>query len=507
MFLDEISIQTSIAIYAGLGFVFFLGFGYYFFRNPISKSHSGSWRILLGSIRGLILASLLIAIFPFKIFENLNSQEPVEFIFVVDFPELANKDFDQAFRKVDSIVKIKHPEVVWIDFKGQSVINFKKSLSNSRSLNHLNQTIRKLKKGRSSKEIFILTDGNLNDLNIELGLNIHLIPFGRIFNKEQVEFSTTHLPLVSVPNEEVHLPIEVWLTNFKQNRNVIIDVYVDGVFLKKQKVSFDSDHTYVITDVMVKSPKLGKHQIKVILDNGLSTLIDWNVVNEKAIVYGFSDALDPDVGVLNRVAKNKFIKLLWNFDLNANIPDQADKFIFLRILPKDMYKNKVLDSPVLFLNTSKDKIDGYLNRNKRKNHKIIVSDALWDLQMKEFQSQGSYAQTDSTIGVWFEDFYINNNSMTDSLNKDIGPAEDLLMEDISTFSLGRNDPKLNFLAQRNNIDLLEIDELVNADFVPQGLDSNFKQDSVFIWQNIYFKLWVLFLILAEWIIRKFKELR
>ena len=174
----------------------------------------------------------------------------------------------------------------------------------------------------------------LNDLNIELGLNIHLIPFGRIFNKEQVEFSTTHLPLVSDPNEEVHLPIEVWLTNFKQNRNVIIDVYVDGVFLKKQKVSFDSDHTYVITDVMVKSPKLGKHQIKVILDNGLSTLIDWNVVNEKAIVYGFSDALDPDVGVLNRVAKNKFIKLLWNFDLNANIPDQADKFIFLRILPR-----------------------------------------------------------------------------------------------------------------------------------------------------------------------------
>jgi hypothetical protein len=258
---------------------------------------------------------------------------------------------------------------------------------------------------------------------------------------------------------------------------------------------------------MVKSPKLGKHQIKVILDNGLSTLIDWDVVNEKAIVYGFSDALDPDVGVLNRVARNKFIKLIWNFDLNANIPDQANKLIFLRILPKDMYKNKVLDSPVLFLNTSKDKVDVYLDRKKRNNHKIIVSEALWDLQMKEFQSQGSYAQTDSTIGAWFEDLYITNNSLIDSLNKHVGPAEDLLMEDISTFSLGRNDPKLNFLAQRNNIDLLEIDELVNADFVPQGLDSNFKQDSVFIWQNIYFKLWVLFLILAEWIIRKFKELR
>jgi hypothetical protein len=507
MFLDEISIQTSILMYAGLGFIFFLGFGYYFFRNPIKNGHSLTWKIILGSIRGLILASLLIAIFPFKIFENLNSQEPVEFIFVVDFPELANKDFNQAFKKVDSIVKIKHPEVVWIDFKGQSVINLKKSLSNSRSLNQLNQTIRKLNKGRSSKEIFILTDGNLTDLNIELASNIHLIPYGKILNKEQVEFSTTHLPLVSVPNEEVHLPIEVWLANFKQNKNVIIDVYVDGVFFKKQKVSFDSDHTYVITDVAVKSPKLGKHQIKVILDNGLSTLIDWNVVNEKAIVYGFSDALDPDVGVLNRIAKNKFIKLIWNFDVQASFPEQANKFIFLRILPKDIYKNKVLVSPVLFLNTSKDKVDVYLDRKKRNNHKIIVGEALWDLQMKEFQSQGSYAQTDSTIGAWFEDLFITNNPLIDSLNKNVGPAEDLLMEDISPLSLGRNDPKLNFLAQRNNIDLLEIDELANADFVPKGLNSNFKQDSVFIWQNIYFKLWVLFLILAEWIIRKFKELR
>jgi hypothetical protein len=97
--------------------------------------------------------------------------------------------------------------------------------------------------------------------------------------------------------------------------------------------------------------------------------------------------------------------------------------------------------------------------------------------------------------------------LIDSLNKYVGPAEDLLMENISPPSLGRNDPKLNFLAQRNHIDLLEIDELANANFDRMELNSNLKQDSVFIWQNIYFKLWVLFLILAEWMIRKFKELR
>ena len=95
---------------------------------------------------------------------------------------------------------------------------------------------------------------------------------------------------------------------------MLINIEVDGAFYKTQKVSFDTDHTYLLTDIDLKSNKLGGHKIKVSLDNGVNTWIDWNVVNEKAIVYGFSDALDPDVGVLNRVAKNKFIKLIWNFD-------------------------------------------------------------------------------------------------------------------------------------------------------------------------------------------------
>lgn len=508
MFLDEISIQTSILIYAGLGFVFFLGLGYYFFRNPIKKGNSVSWSLILGCIRGLILTSLLIAIFPFKIFENSNLKEPVEFIFVVDFPELMSQDFDKTFKKVDSILKIKHPDLIWIDFSGRAVMNFKKPFSVSHSLNRLNQTLRKFNKGHSNKEIFILTDGNLNDLNIELASNIHLIPYGKILNKEQVEFSTTHLPIVSVPGEEVHLPIEVWVKNFKQNKNVIIDVYVDGVFLKKQKISFDSDHTYVITDVSVKSTKLGKHKINVSLGNGLSTFIDWNVLKEKVIVYGFSDALDPDVGVLNRVAKNKFIKLIWNFDVNAKIPDEADKFIFMRILPNVTLKRRIMNSSVLFLNTSKDKIELYLDRIKSERHLKMVGESLWDLQMKDFQSQGSYVQTDSTIGAWFEDLYMNNAHTLDSLNKNrLALVDDIFTQGLSKNSFGRNEPKLNFLANKNKIDLLEIEELDKVDFMGKSGNSNFRQEPTYIWQNMYFKLWVLMLILAEWLIRKFIELR
>ena len=130
MFLDEISIQTSIAIYAGLGFIFFLGFGYYFFRNPINKSHSVSWKILLGSIRGLILASLLVAILPFKIFTSVNFNEPVENIFVVDFPDSLTKDFDRTFRKVDSVLKIKYPEFIWVDFNGHEIVDLKRTTPN-----------------------------------------------------------------------------------------------------------------------------------------------------------------------------------------------------------------------------------------------------------------------------------------------------------------------------------------------------------------------------------------
>jgi len=502
MFLDEISIQTSIAIYAGLGFVFFLGFGYYFFRNPINNGQSVSWRILLGSIRGLILASLLVAILPFKFFKNVNLKEPIGYIFVVDFPELMTKDFDRTFRKVDSLLKIKHPEFNWIDFNGHEVVDFKRPSPFSRSLSRLNQTIRKLSKGHSSKEIFILTDGNLNDLNDEMAGNIHLIPHGQILNREQIEFSTTNLPIFSVPDEEVHIPVEVWIKNFKQNRNVFINIYVDGAFVKTWKISFDNDHTYLITDIDLKSNRLGKHKIKVSLENGLSKWIDWNIVHEKAIVYGFSDALDPDVGVLNRVAKNKFIKLIWNFDLNAKIPDKADKFIFMRILPKDIYKSKLINSSVLFLNTSKDKTALYLNSD---NHVQMAGESLWYLQMKEFQTTGTYAKTDSTIGVLFDNLFVNNN--LDSLNKDRSLVDDLLIQEATNNSLGRNEPKLNFLAQKNDIDLLEIDDLASADFTREEQNSNFREESVYVWQNIYFKIWLLLLILAEWLIRKFRELR
>ena len=502
MFLDEISIQTSILIYAGLGFVFFLGFGYYFYKKPIKKSGSVSWSITLGCFRGLILTSLLIAILPFKVFENSILKDPVEFIFVVDFPELMSNDFDKTFKKVDSILKIKYPDLIWIDFNGRAVFDFKKLGSVTHSLKRFNQTLRKINTNHSNKEVFILTDGNLTDLNIELASNIHLISHGKILNKEQIEFSTIHLPIVSVPGEEVHLPIEVWLKNFKQNKNVMINVYLDGSFWKKEKITFDNDHTYLMTDVELKSDQLGKHQIKVSLGSNLSSVINWNVLKEKAIVYGFTDALDPDVGVLNRVAKNKFIKLIWNFDVNAKIPDKADKFIFMRILPKDIYLSKMINSSVLFLHTSKEKTALYL---KDDHHKKMDGELLWDLQMKEFQTNGTYARTDSSLGVLFDNLFLNNK--LDSLNNERALVDDLLIQDGTNNSLGRNEPKLNFLANKNHIDLLEINDLASVDFTRKEQISNFKEESVYVWQNIYFKLWLLLLILTEWLIRKFRELR
>jgi hypothetical protein len=508
MFLDEISIQTSILIYAGLGFVFFLGFGYYFFKNPIKNSHSLSWSIILGCLRGLILASLLFAIFPFKSLKNSNLKDSNESIFIVDFPEIMTKDFDKTFRKVDSILKIKYSNLIWLDFKGQVVHDFKKPFSVSRSLISLNQTLRKFNNVHSNKDIFVLTDGNLNDLNIELNSNIHLISYGMILNKEQIEFSTSYSAIFSVPNEVVHLPIEVWVKNFKQNKYVTIQIYIDGIFFKKQKILFDKDHTFLISDFELKSDQLGKHKIKVFIDHGVTTFKDWNVVKQKAVVYGFSDALDPDVGVLNRVAKNKFIQLIWNYDVNAKIPDQNDKFIFMHVLPKETIKSKILNSSVLFLNTPKDKVELYFNHAKSSRHLQFVKESLWDLQIKEFQFQGTYAQSDSTVGAWFDFLFLDNTNFNDSLNKDRSAlADDAFTQRMSNNSMGRNEPKLSFLANKNNIDLLEIDELATANFSWKEQNSNFRVESVYVRQNVYFKLGLLVLILTEWFIRKFKELR
>ena len=135
----------------------------------------------------------------------------------------------------------------------------------------------------------------------------------------------------------------------------------------------------------------------------------------------------------------------------------------------------------------------------------MSGESLWDLQMKEFQTKGSYAQTDSTLGVLFDNLFINNN--LDSLNKDRTLVDDLFIQDVSNNSLGRNEPKLNFLANKNDIDLFEIEDLATADFIREEQNSNITEESVYVWQNIYFKLWLLLLIVTEWLIRKCKELR
>jgi hypothetical protein len=80
------------------------------------------------------------------------------------------------------------------------------------------------------------------------------------------------------------------------------------------------------------------------------------------------------------------------------------------------------------------------------------------------------------------------------------------MQDITQNEVGRNIPKLNFMESKSNVDLLELDDLPKTNF-SQELNSNDLGESKFIWQNLYFKLWVILLILAEWMIRKFKELR
>lgn len=509
MFLDEISIQTSILIFIGLGFAFFLGIGYYFYRNPIDKNHSFVFILLLGTIRGLLLVALVICIFPFKIFKNPSYSDQAKFIFIVDFPDFVTHDFLMYFKKIDSTVKINYPQRIWIDFLGNEIKDFKKPVNNSRSLNKLNQTIRKLLANKRKTTFFLFSDGNLNDVNVdtEVSSKIHIIPFGVISNKEQIEFSTTQVPIISVIGEEVHFPVEVWIKNFLKNRSISIRVFIDGVLVQNQSVSFDKDHLYHSADFILVSNKLGKHKVKVEVENGLIGFLQWNVVNEKAIVYGFSDVLDPDIGVLNRVSKDKFIKLIWKFDATFKMPIRAKKFIFKGFLPNQIDKSKILNSSILFLNISKDKVlnnFGTLNRNQ---FIPVFGETLWDLQITEFQDKGSYARTDSIVGTWFEALFLTYESGLDSSMNNFNKIDDTIFQDSSKSTVGRNQAKLNFLSSKKNIDLIELKDLNKNDFIQHVPEIDLKRESEYIWQNIYFKFIAFFLIITEWLLRKFNELR
>ena len=78
---------------------------------------------------------------------------------------------------------------------------------------------------------------------------------------------------------------------------------------------------------------------------------------------------------------------------------------------------------------------------------------------------------------------------------------------MSNNSLGRNEPKLNFLANKKYIDLIELADLASVDFTREPQNLYFNDESTSIWKNNYFKIGLLLLILSEWLIRKFKELR
>lgn len=510
MFLDDISIQASILIYAGLGLVFFLGIGYYFYQNPFYKGVNRFWPLFLGTIRGLILVGLFIAIFPFKMTQDLDFNPEDEFVFIVDFPDQVSKEFLRSFSKTDSIIKVYYPNVTWKDFLGHDVRNFQKPIRNSRSFNQLNQSFRGLMKRKIKPSIFILTDGNVNEMDsdLNLGSKVHIIPYGFIDNKQQIAFSASRVPLISVPGEEIHFPIDIWLKNFNQDVNVFLSMYLDGIYMKKQLLAFRQDQLYHSVDFSLISDKVGKHKIKLISDDGFTLFLDWNVVHEKAVVYGFTDVLDPDVGVLNRIAKNKFIKLIWNFDDKPKNGDFENHYIFKGFLPKWLDKSRINKAQTLFLDISKENINPYLNPNKNGQQVVInLDESLWDLQMTEFQNKGRSTQVDSTVGAWYEQLFLGNSLNGDSLNADSPLMQELYNQDSSKPNFGRNDTKLNYLASKKNVDLLEISDLGKDNFIQKESEWILSQESEYFWKNIYFKLLLILFVLLEWLCRKFNEMR
>jgi riboflavin kinase/FMN adenylyltransferase len=99
-------------------------------------------------------------------------------------------------------------------------------------------------------------------------------------------------------------------------------------------------------------------------------------------------------------------------------------------------------------------------------------------------------------GVYLVQSEMNHKRVFGLMNIGIRPTVDGKTQTIEVFFLDFEGDLYN---QHVQVELL--------DFIREEQNSNIRDESVYVWQNIYFKLWLLSLILTEWLIRKFKELR
>ena len=455
--------QTSILMLLGLGFVFFLSFLFYFFslRNRLPLA----LRLILGLIRASVLLILVTFIVPLYLFSSDKKDKTRQILLVDSSPFIKKEQVDSVQEALSK--KFLHLEVVYL-----------RKSSWSLSLD----TLRVLDQSLQVDQAFLLTDGQLTDLDTEnnLGFPIQIIGIGPLPKQANVGIYIPHHKISSVTGELMNLPIDVWKHHGNSQSKMNLQVWEGPNLLYQKFVFFDGINAYQRIDVPLQSSKLGRHLLVFKLGNLEQSTLNWQVLKEKAVVDGFAKAPHPDLGVISKYAFQQYIKINWHFVENSQPKSSMNNLIFFQMLPKDM--PMYLNHSVWFLGVE---LPNSFTLNASSLHRNDLH--FWELQMDEYRNRKSFLKVDSLFQRMFAQTFLRE-TQEDSLliNQNLQQKEDVVF--------GRNEAAITYLGLKDQV------YLVNEFQKRVKRKSEFKYIPVWKYSNVWLAL--ITLLFTEWGIRK-----
>jgi hypothetical protein len=479
--------QTPMLVVLSTGFVFIFFFLFnFFFLNGGVKQGSLFMNVVSSLLRSCILVIFLLGIFEVPLFLNSKSQKEKIILLIVDHSiSMKNSDEKQlklAFENLVGIIQEKHPntELKILTHTGKFVDQTEVIFNNGTSnFQILPKKIFLDLKPYSITQIYIFSDFQIENEQFlfQTKFATILIPYGNKRENNKVSISVPKRKIISVPNESIHIPVTIEGSSEFKELAGFVSLFLDGKFYAKKVFQLKRNQFFQEIDFEVSQTKLGNHTLSFKLNNeDLNNYqkVNWEIVKQKALAIGYAPAPHPDLGVLNRIAKEMNIKLDWSF----KAPDCTKK-------------NRII------WNEKQIKIFGVSGEN------IFTNINLWRNQIKEKMLLGNSFHLDSTIKSWYYQSFFSGD-----LDTNFRVSENLKNANISNkldeSITGRNLSKIQQFSLNPNIEVIELNDLRNWPLKRKGrLENDSSQSEMLNWlDSSYFYGLLIVLILLEWGIRK-----
>lgn len=500
--------QASIFFFIGLGLVIFIT-GFYTFFQMKGAGKNKYYFLFFGFSRFLIFGYLLICIFQFKFLTSKNKdQKNINLIFI-DQNIVGQPYFPNELKRLDSVFKISKTPYRFLNFKGNSFETKNKYSANSWS--ELMSSVARLKNNIHFNRVFVVSDGNLTHVGTDnfTGKKIEIIPLGPVVNRQKVQFSIPQKSILSVPNEIVHIPVEIYGQQITAPVKIQLNCRLNGRVIAARSITLDPENIFKSMDFELSQSKIGQYTLEFSFDKKNSKYLKWFVKTSKAVVMGFAKSPSSDLGVIDRVAKAKSVRIEWKF-MVMNLGNlKGDYFLFDGLIPDKSNWAYLKNKSVWYLNLNSSQVNelisnGFVARENLKDQtpikrKLLIPETnFWAQQMDEFRLKSNYKQVDSLLAKWMDNTYLSVLKI-DSLDLNVGENLKLGVEE------GRNNALLQYLTSKKQVALVDFN-LINPDEVyDAGNEQNTPLD--YLWKNNYFWICMVGLITSEWLIRKWLNLK